>query len=109
MNIVTRPLNKIMKSVWHALAHFPHVRGIMLSVFISTAGGDYTPLTTDLTFGATMPTKMVMIVIFDDLLVEGSEYFNVALTTTDLNVTLAPAAATVTIEDVDGKLLHIQR
>ena len=74
---------------------------------ISTAGGEYTPLTTDLTFGVTMPTKMATILILDDLLVESSEFFNVTLTTTDPRVTLAPDAATVTIEDEDGTLLRM--
>ena len=74
---------------------------------ISPAGGDYTPLTTDLTFGSGAVTKMVMIAILDDLLVEDSEFFNVTLTTTDPSVTLEPDAATATIEDVDGKLLHM--
>ena len=74
---------------------------------ISPAGGDYTPLSTDLTFGNATVTKMVMIDILDDLLVESSEFFNVTLTTTDPRITLEPDAATVTIEDVDGKLLHM--
>jgi len=47
---------------------------------------------------------MVMIVVLDDLLVEDSEFLNVTLTTTDPSVTLEPDAATVIIEDVDGKL-----
>ena len=47
---------------------------------------------------------MVMIVILDDLLVEDSEFLNVTLTTTDPSVTLEPDAATVIIEDVDGKV-----
>ena len=64
-------------------------------------------MTTDLTFGSGAVTKMVMIVILDDLLVEDSEFFNVTLTTTDPRVTLEPDAATVTIEDVDGTLLCI--
>jgi len=64
-------------------------------------------LTTELTFGSGAVTKMVMIVILDDLLVEDSEFFNVTLTTTDPRVTLEPDAATVTIEDVDGTLLCI--
>ena len=73
---------------------------------ISPAGGDYTPLTTDLTFGSAAITNMVTIVIHDDLLVEDSEFFNVTLTTTDLRVTLEPDDAAVTIEDEDSKLLH---
>ena len=64
-------------------------------------------MTTDLTFGSGAVTKMVMIVIHDDLLVEDSEFFNVTLTTTDPRVTVEPDAATVTIEDVDGTLLCI--
>ena len=76
---------------------------------ISPGGGEYIPLTTDLTFGSgAVTTKMVMIVILDDLLVEDSEFFNVTLTTTDPSVTLEADAATVTIEDVDSKLLHIR-
>jgi len=75
--------------------------------FISPAGGDYTPLSTDLTFGNATVTKMVTIDILDDLLVESSEFFDVTLTTTDPRITLEPDAATVTIEDVDGKLLHM--
>ena len=74
---------------------------------ISPAGGDYTPLTTDLTFGNATVTKMVTLFILDDLFVEDSEFFNVTLTTTDPSVTLEPDAATVTIEDVDGMLLHM--
>ena len=74
---------------------------------ISPAGVDYIPLSTDFTFGNATVTKMVMIVILDYLLVEDSEFFNVTLTTTDLSVSLEPDAATVTIEDVDGKLRHI--
>jgi len=75
---------------------------------ISLAGGDYTPLTTDLTFGNATGARMVTIVILDDLLFEDSEFFNVTLTTTDPSVTLQlePDAATVTIEDEDSKLPH---
>ena len=75
--------------------------------FISTAGGEYTPLTTDLTFSSATAIQMVTVFILDDVLVEGSEFFNVTLTTADPSVTLAPDAATVTIEDEDGTLLHI--
>ena len=65
-------------------------------------------MTADLTFGNRAVTKIVMIVILDDLLVEDSEFFNVTLTTTYPSVTLEPDAATVTIEDVDGTLFCIQ-
>ena len=63
-------------------------------------------MTTDLTFGNAAVTRMVIIVIQDDLLVEGSEFFNVTLTTADPSVTLEPDDATVIIEDGDSKLLH---
>ena len=71
---------------------------------ISPAGGDYTPVTTDLTFNSTNAAipQTVTIPILDDLLLEGSEVFNVTLTSN--SAILAPDSATVTIEDVDGKL-----
>ena len=73
---------------------------------ISPDGGDYTPVTTDLTFNSTNAAipQTVTIPILDDLLLEVSEGFNVTLTTNNSNVTLLPNLATVTIEDVEGKL-----
>ena len=73
---------------------------------ISPAGSDYTPVTTDLTFNSTNAAipQTVTIPILDDLLLEGSEVFNMTLTTNNSNVTLLPNLATVTIEDVEGKL-----
>ena len=76
---------------------------------ISPAGGDYTPVTTDLTFNSTNAAipQTVTIPILDDLLLEGSEVFNVTLTTNNSDVTLLPNLTTVTIEDVEGKLKKI--
>ena len=73
---------------------------------ISPAGSDYTPVTTDLTFNSTNAVipQTVTIPILDDLLLEGSEDFNVTLTTNNSNVTLLPELATVTIQDVESKL-----
>ena len=73
---------------------------------ISPAGGDYTPVTTDLTFNSTNAAipQTVTIPILDDLLLEGSEVFNVTLTTNNSNVTLLPNLVTLTIEDWEGKL-----
>ena len=63
-------------------------------------------MTTDLTFNSTNAAipQRVTIPILDDLLLEPSEVFNVILTTNNANVTLLPNLATVTIEDVEGKL-----
>ena len=73
---------------------------------ISSAGGDYTPVTTDLTFNSTNAAipQTVTIPILDDLLLEGSEVFDVTLTTNNTDVTLLPNLTTVTIEDLYGKL-----
>ena len=60
---------------------------------------------TDLTFNsanANVP-QTVTIFILNDLLLEDSEFFDVTLTTASCNATLVDIA-TVTIEDVDGKL-----
>jgi len=46
----------------------------------------------------------VTIGILNDTIVEGSESFNVTLTTTD-TVMLDPNSATVNIQDDDGKLV----
>ena len=73
---------------------------------ISPAGGDYTPVTTDLTFNSTNAAipQTVTIPILDDLLLEGSEVFNVTLTTNNSNIMLLPNLTTITIEDLEGKL-----
>ena len=74
---------------------------------ISPAGGDYTPVTIDLTFNSTNAAipQTVTIPILDDLLLEGSEGFDVTLTTNNSNVTLLPNLTAVTIEDLYGKFI----
>ena len=74
--------------------------------FISPAGSDYTPVTTDLTFNNTNAAipQTVAIPILDDLLLEDSEVFNVTLTTNNSNITFLPELTTVTIQDVESKL-----
>ena len=73
---------------------------------ISPAGGDYTPVTADLTFNSTNAAipQTVTIPILDDLLLEGSEIFNVTLTGNNSNVIFLPELTTVTIQDVESKL-----
>ena len=63
-------------------------------------------MTADLTFNSTNAAipQTVTIPILDDLLLEGSEVFNVTLTGNNSNVTLLPELATVTIQDVESKL-----
>ena len=65
-------------------------------------------MTTDLTFNSTNEAipQAVIIPVLDDLLLEGSEGFNVTLTTNNSNVMLLPNLTTVTIEDVEGKFAH---
>ena len=86
----------------------PTEKPLKVYIFISPAGGDYTPVTTDLTFNSANEAipQTVTIPILDDLLLEGSEVFNVTLTTKNSTATIymLPDVATVTIEDVDGKL-----
>ena len=64
----------------------------------------------NLTFtnGSTTP-QSVPVTILDDSIVEGSESFSLTLTTTETNVTVNPASATVNIQDDsnDGKLVRM--
>ena len=61
---------------------------------------------TNLTFNVYMPTQIITIPIFDDLIVEDStETFRVTFATTDSAVTLGIQTATVYISDDDSKLM----
>ena len=64
---------------------------------------DYTAVSENLTFSATVSFHMVTIPILDDLIVECSEVFTLALTSTDPAVTLN--SSSFTIEDEDCKFL----
>ena len=74
--------------------------------FISLAGRDYIRVTTDLTLSSTNAAvpQTVTIPILYDLFLEGSEVFNVTLTTNNSSVMLLPNTIIVIIEDVEGKL-----
>ena len=74
------------------------------SHLISPAGLDYDAVTTTLTFDVSMPTQVVTIPIRDDMIVENTESFTVALATNDTAVTLRLQTATVSIRDNDSKL-----
>ena len=71
------------------------------------AGMDYTSVSRNLIFNAAVTTQVVEIPIIDDLIVERSEIINLTLTSTDPAVILDPSASTVTIEDVESKLLDV--
>ena len=49
---------------------------------------------------------MVEVPILDDHIVEHSEIISLTLVSTDLAVILNPSISTITIEDVDSKLLY---
>ena len=76
-------------------------------IILVTDGMDYTAVSRNLTFNATVSTQMVIIPILDDFIVEHSETFTLALTSTDPAVILNPSSSNVTIEDLDSKLLQV--
>ena len=66
---------------------------------------DYTPVYRSLTFNADVTTQIVQVPIIDDHIVEHSEIINLTLVSTDSDVMLNPSASTITIVDVESKLL----
>ena len=70
-------------------------------------GMDYTTVSRNLTFNAAVTSQTVPIIITDDFIVERSEIINLTLTSTDPDVILNPSTSTVTVEDVDSKLLDV--
>ena len=69
------------------------------------AGMDYTPVFRNLTFNAAVTSQMVEVPIIDDHIVEHSEIVSLTLMSTDSDVILNPSNSTITIEDVDSKLI----
>ena len=61
----------------------------------------------NLTFNAAVTIQMVEVPIIDDHIVEHSEVLNLTLVSTDSAVILSPSTSTITIEDVDSKLLYV--
>jgi len=66
---------------------------------------DYTAVSKNLTFSATVSNQTVTIPILDDLMFEHSEMFTLALTSTDPAVIVNPPS--ITIEDDDSELLLV--
>ena len=64
---------------------------------------DYIAVSRNLTVNAIVSTQMVTIPIIDDFIVEHSEMFTLALTSTDPAVILNPSSCNVTIKDVDSE------
>ena len=60
----------------------------------------------NLTFNADFTLQMVEVPIIDDDIVEHSEIINLTLVSTDSAV-ITPSTTTITIEDVDSKLLYV--
>ena len=71
------------------------------------AGMDYTSVSKNLTFNADLMIHVVEVPIIDDLIDEHSEIINLTLVSTDSAVILSPSTSTITIEDVEGKLLYV--
>ena len=57
-----------------------------------------------LTFGATISTQMAAVSIFDDSVVEETEFINLTLSSRDSAAILSPATAIVSVEDGDSEL-----
>ena len=62
----------------------------------------YTDVT--LTFGATISTQMAAVDIFDDSVVEETEFINLTLSSRDSAAIINPATAIVSVEDGDSEL-----
>ena len=64
---------------------------------------DFTRVTAQLTFQATVTLQCSSISIMDDTILENDEVFSVQLSTLDPDVNLTPSTATVTIENNDSE------
>ena len=60
-----------------------------------------------LTFSATISTQMAAVYIFDDSVVEETEFINLTLSSRDSAAILSPATAIVSVEDGDSELTII--
>ena len=76
---------------------------LILHSLISSAGEEYTHVSTNVTFNASTPTQTVNIPILDNEIVTGSTMFSVSLTSADPAAILNPASADIIIEDDDSE------
>ena len=76
---------------------------LLLFFYLHTDGMDYTAVSENLIFNAAVSTQAVTIPILNDHIVEHSEMFTLALTSTDPAVILNPSSSSITIEDVDSE------
>ena len=76
---------------------------LILHSLISSAGEEYTPVSTNVTFNAIRSTQTVNIPILDNEIVADSTMFSASLTTADPAAILNPASANITIEDDDSE------
>ena len=76
---------------------------LILHFVISSAGEEYTSVSTNVIFNASTPTQTVNIPILDNEIVAGSTMFSVSLTSADPAAILNPASADITIEDDDSE------
>ena len=76
---------------------------LLLHFVISSAGEEYTSVSTNVTFNASTATQTVNIPILDNEIVAGSTMFSVSLTSADPAAILNPASADITIEDDDSE------
>ena len=75
----------------------------LFTLTLTVADGDYTSVSTDLTFRT---DQTVMIMTMADNVVENPEIFTLSLTSTDSAVTVATESATVSIADQTSKYTY---
>ena len=89
-------------------AELVRINADYLPILMYAAGIDYAPVSRSLMrFNAHFATQVVQVYIIDDHLVEHSEIINLTLVSTDSAVILNPSTSTITIENMDSKLLYI--
>ena len=76
---------------------------LVLLSLIPSAGEEYTPVSTNVTFNASTSTQTVNIPILDNEIVADSTMFSASLTSADPAAMLNPASADITIEDDDSE------